>query len=73
VTGPISTTTDGISDVVIWYMNNGKLNGVDGDTGASLFTSSETCSNVRQWTSPIAVNGRIVVGGDGHLCAWSAP
>ena len=33
VTGPISTTTDGTSEVVVWYMNNGKLNGVDGDTG----------------------------------------
>jgi hypothetical protein len=72
VTGPISTTTDGTSDVVVWYMNNGKLNGVDGDTGAAIFTSTNTCSGVEQWTSPIAVNGRIVVGGDGHLCSWSA-
>jgi hypothetical protein len=72
VTGPISTTTDGTSDVVVWYMNNGKLNGVDGDTGASIFTSTNTCANIEQWTSPIAVNGRILVGGDGHLCSWSA-
>ncbi|HEY6476865.1 MAG TPA: hypothetical protein VI456_09815 [Polyangia bacterium] len=72
VTGPISTTTDGTNDVVVWYMNNGKLNGVDGDTGASIFASSNMCSGVRQWTSPIAANGRIVVGGDGNLCSWSA-
>jgi len=72
VTGPISTTTDGTSDVVVWYMNNGKLNGVDGDTGAAIFTSTNTCSGVEQWTSPIAANGRIIVGGDGHLCSWSA-
>ncbi|HZL19889.1 MAG TPA: hypothetical protein VFG23_19295, partial [Polyangia bacterium] len=72
-TGPISTTTDGTSEVVVWYMNNGKLSGVDGDTGAAIYTSSNTCSGVRQWTSPIAVNGRIVTTGDGHLCSWSAP
>jgi len=29
------------------------------------------CPGVRQWTSPIAVKGRIVVGADGHLCSWS--
>jgi hypothetical protein len=71
VTGPISTTTDGTSDVVVWYMNNGKLAGVDGDTGASVYTSSNSCAGVRQWTSPIAVKGRIVVAGDGNMCSWS--
>ena len=54
-------------------MSNGKLVGVDGDAGSSVFTSTDTCAGVRQWTSPIAVNGRIVVGADGKLCAWSAP
>jgi hypothetical protein len=72
VTGPISTTTDGMNEVVVWYMSNGKLMGVDGDTGATIFTSTNTCSGVRQWTSPIAANGRIIVGGDGNLCSWSA-
>jgi len=72
-TGPISTSTDGTNETVVWYMNSGKLEGVDGDTGAAIFTSAETCAGVRQWTSPIAVNGRVVTTGDGHLCAWSAP
>ena len=73
VTGPIATTTDGTREGVVWYMNNGKLNGVDADTGAAIYASSDSCPGVRQWTSPIAVNGRIIVGGDGNLCAWSAP
>ena len=68
--GPISTTTDGTNDVVVWFMNNGKLNGVDGDTGASVFASTNSC-NVQHWTSPIAVNGRIVVAANGSLCSWS--
>ena len=53
-------------------MNNGKLIGVDGDTGASVFTSSNTCTASSTGPRPIAVNGRIVVAGDGHLCSWSA-
>ena len=69
---PITTSTDGKSDVVIWYISGGKLIGADGDTGAMIFGGGTgTCSNVRRWTSPIAANGRIVAGGDGHLCSWS--
>ena len=70
-TAPIATTTDGQADAIVWYMSNGKLVALDGDTGTSLYTSSDTCSGVHQWTSPIAVKGRIVAGGDGHLCSWS--
>ena len=34
---PISTTTDGQSNAVVWFMNGTKLNAFDGDTGALLF------------------------------------
>ena len=71
-TAPITTSTDGMTDTIIWYQAGGKLIGADGDTGAMVFGGGTgTCSNVRKWTSPIAVNGRIVLGGDGHLCSWS--
>jgi hypothetical protein len=71
-TSPITTSTDGKTDTIIWYMSNNKLIGADGDTGAMVFGGGTgMCGNVRRWTSPIAVNGRIVVGGDGHLCSWS--
>ncbi len=56
---------------MVWFLNNGKLIGVDGDTGAPIYTSTTTCANVQKWTSPIAVNGRIVAAGNGHLCSWS--
>jgi hypothetical protein len=69
---PIATTTDGTNEAVVWVASGGMLMGVDGDTGKMIY-SGGTCGNVRQWTSPIAVKGRIVVGGDGHLCSWSAP
>jgi len=71
VTAPISTTTDGTSDALVWYVDSGKLTAVDGETGAKVFASTDTCSGVRQWTSPIATKGRIVVGGDKNLCSWS--
>ena len=74
-TGPIATTTDGQANAIVWYMSGGRLMGVDGDTGASIYASAtgDTCSGVRQWSSPIAVKGRIVAGGDTHLCSWSIP
>jgi len=72
VTAPISTTIDGSSDAVVWYMSGNKLTAVDGDTGTNLYTSANSCTGTHRWTSPIAVKGRIVVGGDGNLCSWSA-
>jgi hypothetical protein len=72
LTSPIATTPDGGSSAVVWYMTDGGLTAVDGDTGVPLYTGATTdCSGVRQWTSPIAVKGRIVTGADTHLCAWS--
>jgi len=69
--GPISTSTDGSNDALVWYVNNDRLMAVDGDTGKTLYTSQNTCSGVRKWSSAIAVKGRIIAGGDGHLCSWS--
>jgi hypothetical protein len=72
VTAPIATTTDGQANAIVWFMNNGKLMGLDGDSGAVIFNGgSGSCSGVQQWTSPIAANNRIIVGGNGHLCSWS--
>lgn len=71
LTAPVSTTTDGKSDAIVWYVNNGVLKGVDGDTGATVFDGgSGSCSGVQRWTSPIAVKGRIIAGANGKLCSW---
>ncbi|HYQ01954.1 MAG TPA: hypothetical protein VER96_24945 [Polyangiaceae bacterium] len=68
---PISTTTDGRSNAIVWFVNNGQLKGVDGDTGETVFDGgSGSCAGVQRWTSPIAVKGRIVVGANGKLCSW---
>jgi hypothetical protein len=72
VTAPIATTTDGTANAAVWFVDSGKLTAVNGDDGTKLFASTDTCAGVRQWTSPIATKGRVVVGGDGKLCSWSA-
>jgi hypothetical protein len=77
---PLVTTTDGMSEPIVWVAGNmsqaaagttaNMLYGVDGEAGKILY-SGGNCSGIRQWTTPIAVNGHIIVGGDGHLCSWS--
>jgi hypothetical protein len=77
---PLVTTTDGKSQPIVWVGGNmgqatagltaTMLYGVDGETGAVLYKGGN-CPGIRQWTTPIAVKGHIVLGGDGHLCSWS--
>jgi len=77
---PLVTTTDGKSQPIVWVAGSAsqaaaattanKLYGVDGETGAVLYNGGN-CPGIRQWTTPIAVKGHIVVGGDGRLCSWS--
>jgi len=70
-TGPISTTTNGTDNAVVWFTSGGVLKGVDADSGAEI-VSNGNCANIQRWTSPIAVKGRIVAAGNNHLCSWSA-
>jgi hypothetical protein len=72
-TSPITTTIDGENESIVWYMSNGRLIGVNGETGVQIYSSSNTCTGSLLWTSPIAVNNRIVVGAGGRLCSWSVP
>jgi hypothetical protein len=77
---PLVTTTDGMSQPVVWVAGSTSqatsgltaslLYGVDGESGKILYKGGN-CAGIRQWTTPIAVKGHIVVGGDGHLCSWS--
>jgi hypothetical protein len=78
---PVSTTTDGRSDALVWFMNDVKLLGLDGDTGREVYDGTHdisgipfaerTCPGTHPWISPIAVKGRMVVAASGRLCAWS--
>ena len=77
---PISTNSAGSADPVVWYLSGSRLLAFDGEAGTTLFDSSKaqpasSCAGVHKFTSLIAVNGRIVAGGDSagkaHLCSWS--
>jgi hypothetical protein len=70
---PISTTSDGKSaDALVWFMNGGQLTAVDGDTGATVVTTTgAACTGMASMSFPIAVKNRIVVWAIGHLCSWS--
>src|SRR5437667_392260 len=46
---PISTSTDGVSNAIVWFVVGGGLKAFNGDTGASLFTSTP-CGNVQKQT-----------------------
>ncbi|HVW25878.1 MAG TPA: hypothetical protein VHC69_10935 [Polyangiaceae bacterium] len=74
VPGPIATSTDGTTNVIVWYMSGNTLMGVDGDTGKTVYSGSgaDGCSGVEQWTSLIAAKGRIVSASNGTLCSWSS-
>ena len=69
---PISTNSSAAgADPVVWFMSGSNLVAFNGETGAAIPFTSGTCDGVHRFTSPIAANGRIIVGGNGHLCSWS--
>jgi hypothetical protein len=70
---PIATSVDGTNDALVWTMAGAALIALDGDTGARVYDGSKVpCgAPLHAFGSPIAVKGRIVVGGDGGLCSWS--
>jgi hypothetical protein len=77
---PLVTTTDGKANPIVWVAGSTAqtaintpatmLYGIDGETGAVLYKGGN-CAGIRQWTTPIAVKGHIVIGGDAKLCSWS--
>jgi hypothetical protein len=71
---PMITTTDGSANAIVWYVRASTLlEAFDGNTGALVYNGSNAATYclARQWTAPIAVKNRIIVGGDGGLCGWT--
>jgi len=68
---PISTSTDGASNAIVWFVYNSGLFAYDGDAGGTELFKSTPCGNVQKQTSPIAADGHVVVGADGKLCSYS--
>jgi hypothetical protein len=70
---PISTTSDGVSaNAIVWFMDGGQLEALNGDTGAKILTTTgAACNGIPSMSWPIAVKNRIVVFALGQLCSWS--
>jgi hypothetical protein len=73
---PIITTSDGNADALVWTAGaeaSNQLHAWDLATGAVVFaggTTADKLAKVRRFTTPIAANGRVFVGGDGKLFAF---
>jgi outer membrane protein assembly factor BamB len=72
---PIITSSDGSNDALVWTAgaeSSDALHAWDLQTGQLVFkggAAADAIKNVRRFTSPIVVHGRIFVGGDGALYA----
>jgi hypothetical protein len=72
---PIVTTTDSAgSNPIVWIVGtegSNQLTGWDGETGANIFDGGGiTMDTVIHWTTPIDVNGRIIVGANDKIYAF---
>jgi hypothetical protein len=77
--GSPSITTDGSGKALVWAFaadnSSANLYAWDLATGMPIFTgggNANQAQNVRRFTTPIAVHGRMFVGGDGQLFAFKA-
>jgi hypothetical protein len=74
---PMVTTTDGISQPIVWTVgaeSSNRLYAFDGQTGQVLFNgggANELMTLVRRSQTPINVNGRIFVAADNQLFAFT--
>lgn len=68
---PITTTTDGHSNPIVWVLGaegDNRLHAFRGDTGAPLF-SSEPLSDLRRYQTLIVAQNRLYVSADDHIYA----
>jgi len=72
---PSITSSDGTHDPMVWTagaQSSNKLHSWDLVTGAPVFTGgASTIDKVRRFTAPIAVHGRVFVGADDKLYAFT--
>jgi len=51
----------------------GQADGSNGNTGPTIYSSTNFRAGVPNVSSPIAVKGRIIVAANGRFCAWGIP
>jgi len=77
---PFVTSTDGTNNTVVWSVGasgDQRLHGYDGDTGAVIYAggdANELMAGTHSYnTTGIAARGRIYVGTDNKVYAFTAP
>jgi hypothetical protein len=74
---PIVTTTDGISDPIVWVVGaegDNRLHGFRGDTGEPIFAGggpSDAMAGLRHFVTILAAQGRLYVAADGQIYAFT--
>lgn len=71
---PISTTTDGTHESIVWYMANGKLFGFNGESGAPVYTGGGANDGIgypNKFQTPIVAKGRIFIASENNLLAFT--
>jgi len=74
---PISTTTDGTTNPIVWAVGaegDNRLHGYDGDTGAVVFAgggAGDAMASTSRFITPIVARGRIFVAANGQLYAFT--
>ena len=78
-TSPFVTSTDGMSNPIVWAYGHGtnqRLFGYSGETGAVIFAgggANDTISGTRTFNTGIAARGRIYIAGDNKVYAFKVP
>jgi hypothetical protein len=68
---PIVTSPDGMTDSVVWYFTGGKLVGVNGETGMTLFRDPQSVGFIDKYQTPIVAKGRLFVAGTDAVYAFT--
>lgn len=67
---PVVTTTDGMTDSIVWYVGGGKLIGLDGEKGTEV-VSVDGVGMSNKWQTPIVAKGRIYFAASNQLYAFA--
>jgi len=76
---PFVTSTDGTNNMLVWGIgaeSGQRLSAFNGDTGAVVFNgggANELMANTRRFNTAIAARGRIYVGTDNKVYAFTVP
>ena len=71
IVGRIVTLTRDVSDSVVWYFTGGRLMGVDGETGASIFRGVDSLGYIDKFQTPIVAKGRLYIAASDAVHAFT--